>query len=371
MAFHFVDEPNGDLFCPVCTDLLTEPFLTDCGHYICRMCRDQLLRNSQGSCPSCREPDMLKSARINKYFQRKVNSLQVRCRNFKEGCNWVGEINNLRDHLDPEKERCCVACHYCGEYIQTGRIKDHLMHYCLKRPTTCEYCGYHNTCDIISEYHYTVCLQFPIACPNICTEKRLERCQLQQHLNECPLQLVECPCRNTGCSVQLLRKEMAAHTLRQHNQVLEQIINQAVAITPPPATASPEYLYNLPPVVFTITDFLEKKQVDEVWTSPPFYTHPRGYKFCLKVYPNGYGNGKGTHMSVYACLMRGEYDSELEWPFEGAVGIQLCNWREVKNHFKENFGRVTFHAIEEDTAIVYGNPKFITHTDLSMVIVYN
>ena len=40
MAFHFVNEPNGDLFCPVCTDLLTEPFLTRCGHYICRMCHD-------------------------------------------------------------------------------------------------------------------------------------------------------------------------------------------------------------------------------------------------------------------------------------------------------------------------------------------
>ena len=194
----------------------------------------------------------------------------------------------------------------------------------------------------------------------------MERCQLQQHLNECPLQLVECPCSNTGCSVQLPRREMAAHTLQQHNQVLEQNINQAVAITPPPNTASPQYLYNLPPVVFTLTDFLEKKQADKVWTSPPYYTHTRGYKFCLKVYPNGDGSGKGTHISVYACLMRGEYDSELEWPFEGAVSVQLCNWREEKNHLRENFGREMFCAMKEDTAIVYGNPEFITHTDLTL-----
>ena len=76
---------------------------------------------------------------------------------------------------------------------------------------------------------------------------------------------------------------MAAHTLQQHNQVPKQIFNQAVAITPP-NTASPQYLYNLPPVVFTITDFLEKKQANKVWTSPPYNTHTRGYKFCLKVY---------------------------------------------------------------------------------------
>ena len=362
MAFHFVNEPNDDFFCPVCTNLLTEPFLTRCGHYICRMCRDRLLHTSQGSCPSCRESDMLKSARINKYFQRKVNSLQVRCCNYKEGCIWVGEINYLHDHLE---QRCCIACPYCNKYIQRRKIEDHMKHHCLRRPTTCDYCGYHNMRDIVSENHYPVCLQFPIHCPNNCTVKKLERCQLQQHLKECPLQQVECPCSNTGCSVQLLRREMAAHTLQQHNHVLEQITNQAVAITPHPDTVSPQYLYNLPPVVFTITDFLEKKQADKVWTSPPYYTHTRGYKSCLKVYPNGDGSGKGTHISVYACLMRGEYDSELEWPFEGAVSVQLCNWREEKNHLRENFGRETFCAIKEETAIVYGNPEFITHTDLT------
>ena len=366
MVFHFVDEPNGDFFCPVCTDLLTEPFLTDCGHYICRICRDQLLKTSQGSCPSCREPDMLKSARISKYFQRKVNSLQVHCRNYKEGCKWIGEINSLHNHLDPEKQSCCIACPYCGKYIQTGKVKDHVKHHCLKRPTTCEYCGYYNMHDIITENHYPVCLRFPIDCPNNCAVKKLKRCQLQQHLNECPLQLVECPCSNTGCSVKLPHKEMAAHTLQQHNQVLKQIINQAVAITSPLATVCTKFPYNLPPVVFTITDFLEKKQADEVWTSPPFYTHTRGYKFCLKVYPNGDLSGKNTHISVYACLMRGEYDSELEWPFEGAVSVQLCNWREEKNHLRENFGREMFCAMKEDTAIVYGNPEFITHTDLTL-----
>ena len=29
--------------------------------------------------------------------------------------------------------------------------------------------------------------------------------------------------------------------------------------------------------------------------------------------------GSGTHLSVYAQLMRGEYDNELEWPFEGDI----------------------------------------------------
>ena len=172
---------------------------------------------------------------------------------------------------------------------------------------------------------------------------------------------------------------MAAHTLQQHNQVLEQVINQAVAITSSPGT-SLEYLYNLPPVVFTITDFLEKKQANEVWTSPPFYTHTRGYKLCLKVYPNGDGSGKDTFVSVYTHLMRGEYDCDIEWPFEGDISVQICNWSEDKNHhlrtinFNRNTdedGTITFRLIDKETAIGHGSPDFIMHTDLTHNITTN
>ena len=30
--------------------------------------------------------------------------------------------------------------------------------------------------------------------------------------------------------------------------------------------------------------------------------------------------------------MRGEYDNELEWPFEGDIRVELLNWRADKNH---------------------------------------
>ena len=83
---------------------------------------------------------------------------------------------------------------------------------------------------------------------------------------------------------------------------------------------------------FIISDFSEKKEANEVWYSSPFYTHNRGYKFRLYVYPNSDGIGSGTHLSVYAQRMRGEYDNELEWPFEGDIRVELLNWRADKNH---------------------------------------
>ena len=94
---------------------------------------------------------------------------------------------------------------------------------------------------------------------------------------------------------------------------------------------------------FIISDFSEKKEANEVWYSSPFYTHNRGYKFRLKVYPNGNSRGSGSHLSVYAQLMRGEYDNELEWPFEGDIRVELLNWRADKNHHSDtiDFNRYT------------------------------
>ena len=113
-----------------------------------------------------------------------------------------------------------------------------------------------------------------------------------------------------------------------------------------------------------------------MWYSSPFYTHNRGYKLRLDVYPNGYGIGFGSHLSVYAVLMRGDYDSELEWPFEGDIRVELLNWRAENNHnqYLHNFpfnrhsspkGKSTSHVINRETAIGIGSPQFISHTDLA------
>ena len=169
----------------------------------------------------------------------------------------------------------------------------------------------------------------------------------------------------------LPRGEMKLHTLQQHNLVLEET-NQAVAITP--ATVSPQYLYNQAPMEFIISDFREKKGANKKWYSSPFYTHNRGYKFRLQVYPNGTSTGSGTHLSVYAQLMRGEYDNELEWPFEGDIRVELLNWRADKNHHSDtiSFNRYpdpdrkhSSRVFDQVTGTGFGERQFISHTDLA------
>ena len=82
---------------------------------------------------------------------------------------------------------------------------------------------------------------------------------------------------------------------------------------------------NVVPVEVIMTGFKLHSQKYSRWFSTPFYTHPRGYKMCLCVYANGTGDGRGTHVSVFAHLMKGEFDDHLKWPFLGNVTIQLLN----------------------------------------------
>ena len=44
-----------------------------------------------------------------------------------------------------------------------------------------------------------------------------------------------------------------------------------------------------------------------------------GYKMCARLYLNGDGMGKGTHVSLFFVVMRGAYDALLKWPFRQKV----------------------------------------------------
>ena len=126
------------------------------------------------------------------------------------------------------------------------------------------------------------------------------------------------------------------------------------------------------PTERTMTNFEQHKTKNDQWYSPPFYTHPRGYKMCLDVNANGSGDGRGTHVSVFAFLMRGEFDDHLEWPFRGHVTVAMLNQLEDDNHIiktipftetseSKHIGRVT---IGDRAPGAWGCPTFIAHTDL-------
>ncbi len=127
----------------------------------------------------------------------------------------------------------------------------------------------------------------------------------------------------------------------------------------------------LGPPVLTITNYQQHKRDDDQWYSPPVYTHHQGYKICLRVDVNGIGTGNGTHVSVFVCFMRGEFDDSLKWPFRGVISWQLLNQVDGKDHktytityddriSDKHCTRVT----EGERGAGWGPPKFITYSEL-------
>lgn len=127
------------------------------------------------------------------------------------------------------------------------------------------------------------------------------------------------------------------------------------------------------PFSFTMKSFKHRKQHKIIWFSPSFYSHSCGYKMQLRVDPNGTQDGEDMHMSVYVYLMKGDFDGEVSWPFQGHVTVRLLNQIDDTNHYERviDFPKGT-NPLSVGRVIVGGRVKaghgyaqFIPHLDLS------
>lgn len=96
--------------------------------------------------------------------------------------------------------------------------------------------------------------------------------------------------------------------------------------------------------------------------SPPFFTSRTGYKACARLYFNGDNSAHGTHLSLFFVLMRGPYDSVLEFPFPFKVSFCLFDQTTQKNHivssFRPDIRSASFQKPLYDMNIASGIPKF-------------
>ena len=84
-----------------------------------------------------------------------------------------------------------------------------------------------------------------------------------------------------------------------------------------------------------VPEVQQKLAAGNVLYSPPFYTEKKGgYKMCLFLYMDGDGSGRGTHLSFFIVLMKGEYDALLTWPFEQKVTLILQDQDQQKHIIK-------------------------------------
>ena len=101
--------------------------------------------------------------------------------------------------------------------------------------------------------------------------------------------------------------------------------------------------------------------------SLPFYSGRYGYKMCLRLYILGDGIGKGSHMSLFFVLMKGEFDNILQWPFTHKVTFKLinqCGGRDVVDIFQPDPLSSSFQKPKTDMNIASGCPRFVSLTEL-------
>ena len=98
--------------------------------------------------------------------------------------------------------------------------------------------------------------------------------------------------------------------------------------------------------------------------SPPFYTDKYGYKMCARIYLNGDGNGRNTHLSLFFVILRGENDSLLRWPFRQKVTFILIDQslseskENVNDAFRPDPNSSSFRQPVSEMNVASGLPVF-------------
>ena len=126
-------------------------------------------------------------------------------------------------------------------------------------------------------------------------------------------------------------------------------------------------------LLWKISDFARKRQ-DSVsgrqvsLYSPSFYSSSYGYKMCVRLYLNGDGMGKGTHISVFFVVMRGPYDALLRWPFRQKVTFMLLDQDQVEHvidAFRPDPSSNSFQRPKREMNIASGCPTFCPLSELN------
>ena len=420
--------------CPICLLILKEPCVISCpcGQKMCSECVERIKKEGK-PCPLCNKTDF--SFMRDYGLERYMKEFEVRCSHVKDGCGWRGKLGEFEQHLNrnPSPENQLDGCQFvgveckyvCGGWYWRCDVSVHQIDHCMKRPYSCGYCQVHeSTFEHVTQNHYFECPKYPVVCPNVCRCNPFERQEIEYHLkDDCTLTKVSCPLHYAGCEVELPRKDMPEHmkdtvthltllanvTLKENqelkevvgkkNQQIDKMAQEVHELRQRMTASEAETRKSFAGLRQSVHDkfqahdkvdrevqkcvqeltfhklglpvsFRVRQDVEEV-ALPPFYTHSHGYKFCVYVYPQGNGDGKGTHVSIYTHLMKGQFDDHLKWPFRGEITIQIVNQDGDHDHVEKTIpyndetpddsaGRVT----GKNWASGWGLCTFLAHAHL-------
>lgn len=297
---------------------MTYPQLTHCcGHHFCQSCLHGLQSNAK-PCPFCKEGKV--DAVLNKSLQRTIQSLAICCPHKRNGCAWKGQVGGAENHLRVgEREGEClyvrVPCgNECGTTLDRNILKRHEDENCLQKKDF-------DPAEVTRRLQSTIRKNEDLSAQLAIVKEESEESSKR-------IAVLEQQLKVAFIEISMLKKRDVSGSIPP--EVKSGVSNGVAA-----ASHDFESYLRIVPYEFTFPNYKEQLESAGMWMTKPFFTEQGGYKICVRVAPQGLGNGEKTHVSVHVYLMKGEYDNMLQWPFRGYITIQLLNQLKDDNHFEQ------------------------------------
>ncbi|XP_060245576.1 TNF receptor-associated factor 2 isoform X4 [Meriones unguiculatus] len=360
--------------CSACRNILRRPFQAQCGHRYCSFCLTSILSSGPQNCAACVHEGLYEegisilessSAFPDNAARREVESLPAVCPN--DGCTWKGTLKEyeFQDHVRA-CSKCRDLCRFhtigCFEMVEAENLQAHEVqrlreHLALLLSSFLESQALQGTQNQVGPELLQRCqsLEQKIATFEniVCVLNRevervavtAEACSRQHRLDQDKIEALSNKVQQLERSIGL--KDLAMADLEQKVSELEASTYDGVFI-------------------WKISDFARKRQeavagrIPAIF-SPAFYTSRYGYKMCLRVYLNGDGTGRGTHLSLFFVVMKGPNDALLRWPFNQKVTLMLLdqnNREHVIDAFRPDVTSSSFQRPVSDMNIASGCPLF-------------
>uniref|UniRef100_A0A452HD68 TNF receptor-associated factor n=1 Tax=Gopherus agassizii TaxID=38772 RepID=A0A452HD68_9SAUR len=416
---------EGKYLCSECRNILRRPFQAQCGHRYCSYCLKKLISSGPQKCAACIQEGIYEEGvsvlETNTAFpdnaaRREVESLPAVCIN--DGCPWKGTIKEYEAH-DEICPKFPLSCEGCGKKkIPREKFQDHVKT-CGKCKVPCRFqvvgCTEMVENEKLLEHesrcvgeHLYMLLGFVLSLKaesgdlkhhptltsaqdnsmllttnSLCSESELsESLELRGRCEA--LERKTITFENIVC---VLNREVERVSLtaeaysRQHRLDQEKIemlgnkvrqLERSIGLKDLAMADMEQKIRDMEAstydgvFIWKITDFARKRQEAIAGRcpaifSPAFYTSKYGYRMCLRVYLNGDGTGRGTHLSLFFVVMKGPNDALLRWPFNQKVTLMLLdqnNREHIIDAFRPDVTSSSFQRPVTEMNIASGCPLF-------------
>ncbi|CAF3606472.1 unnamed protein product [Adineta steineri] len=393
-----------------CGYLVDEPIqFVECGHRSCKGCFESRIAaatNGQVTCPDedCNYQFDRNQIMLDRAFKRELDKKAITCiYKISKNCSWKGTVNAYQEHLDRDHtnfscdrcqesfssnealinhqsktcsslfQRCPLAPHCGEEMIRKEEFSAHLLSEKHQEATALALLGRFNVPEISDQDHDMETNTDTNHLEEETSTKLSELADKVQKLNDDTVQLSRdfiklneltqlathevnnFQTQNTDRNHRIASFQPQQEDIQKNIELVKQNIEQNQHVS-----TDGTLTWRIDRVAEKMSDAVSERQTSIF--SPIFYSSPYGYKMRARLYLQGDGTARRTHLSLFFLLMKGDYDALLKWPFEHKVTFclfdQTGNNRHMIDSFRPDGKSASYQRPTGDANIATGIPKF-------------